>query len=368
MQRIKTRSEAVAARRRDIHLGFCRACGLITNLLFDSDVVQYGTAYDNTRRFSPTFTGFQKELAIELVERYRLHGKTILEIGCGEGDFISLLCEIGNNIGVGFDPAYVRHRGSLALTSHAGITFIRDAYSEKYAHYQGDFLVCQMTLEHLPQTAVFLQTIRHAIGKQLDTVVFFQIPNARYLLEDIAFWDIYYEHYAYFTPGSLGRLFRQHDFEILDLRTAYHDQYILLEARAGNGRFSPPHPAEETITELTQDISHFNKIYPQKLIYWRTTLSEWRAQGKKVILWGAGSKAVSFLTTLGITPTQLKYVVDVNPRKNGTYIVGTGQKIISPKFLEIYHPDIVIVMNPIYADEIRHILYEIDLTPKIITV
>jgi len=35
------------------------------------------------------------------------------------------------------------------------------------------------------------------------------------------------------------------------------------------------------------------------------------------------------------------------------YIAGTGQKIIPPEFLLKYKPDVVIVMNPIYKQEIQ---------------
>lgn len=372
VQLLRTRQEALDAQLGNITLGFCHSCGFITNLTFDPDTILYNNNYDNTQRHSHTFSGFEKQLAVHLVERYELHGKTILEIGCGQGEFITTLCEIGNNVGVGFDPAFVRQRSSIGLTSRAGITFIQDVYSEKYANYRGDFVVCKMTLEHLPQTAVFLNTIRQAITQgdnpALDTVLFFQVPNTRHLLNDVAFWDIHYEHCSYFTPASLAHLFRQHQLQVLDLYTGFDDQFIMIEAKPLNGRLALPHPNEEPLDELAADVTHFTKIYPQKLSYWRNAISSWRAKGQKVVLWGGSSKSVSFLTTLGITTTHLKYVVDVNPRKIGTYIAGTGQKIISPQFLEIYRPDIVIVMNPIYQDEIRHILYELDLTPQLITV
>lgn len=372
VQLLRTRQEALDAPLGNITLGFCHTCGFITNLSFNQDALQYDGNYDNTQRHSHTFGGFEKQLAVHLVGRYDLHGKTILEIGCGQGEFITLLCEIGNNVGVGFDPSFVRQRRSLGLTSRAGITFIQDVYSQKYANYRGDFVVCKMTLEHMPETAVFLNMIRQATSPindpALEPILFFQVPNTRHLLNDIAFWDIHYEHCSYFTPASLGYLFRHHNLEILDLWTDFDDQHIMIEARPINGRIPAPHPNEETLPDLAADIAHFTKIYPQKLSYWRTAISEWRARGQKVVLWGGSSKSVSFLTTLGITTTHLKYVVDINPRKTGTYIAGTGQKIISPQFLEIYRPNIVIVMNPIYQDEIRHTLYEMDLTPQIISV
>ena len=39
-----------------------------------------------------------------------MHNKNIIEIGCGSGEFIKLLCELGNNKGIGFDPSYKEDR------------------------------------------------------------------------------------------------------------------------------------------------------------------------------------------------------------------------------------------------------------------
>ncbi|MEM7113408.1 MAG: class I SAM-dependent methyltransferase [Chloroflexota bacterium] len=365
---LKSRQQAVEYPKGDLSLAFCHTCGFITNEAFDPEAHEYGCDYDPTQGFSPTFNAFHKELAVKLVEKYQLHGQTILEIGCGQGEFITLLCEIGNNIGIGFDPAYLPERNTLGDISQAGITFIQDFYSEKYANYRGDFVVCKMTLEHIPKTSAFVNMVRRAVDNHLDTTVFFQVPNARYVLGDVAFWDIYYEHCSYFSLGSLGYVLRHAGFEILDLWADYDDQYIMAEARPIKGSIAPPHPNEELLGEISDDVTHFRRIYPQKHAYWQDNITKWRSEGKKVVLWGGGSKAVAFLTTLNLQTRQLKYVVDINPRKAGTYITGTGQKIISPKFLEIYHPDIVIVMNPVYEDEIRHVLYEMDLHPQLITV
>ncbi len=86
-----------------------------------------------------------------------------------------------------------------------------------------------------------------------------------------------------------------------------------------------------------------------------------------MVLWGSGSKAVSFLTTLGITD-ELQYVVDINPHRQGMFMPGTGHAIVSPDFLAEYKPDRVIIMNPIYREEITKMLKERGVEPVISTV
>jgi hypothetical protein len=62
----------------------------------------------------------------------------------------------------------------------------------------------------------------------------------------------------------------------------------------------------------------------------------------------------------------IEYVVDINPHRKGYYMSGTGQEIVSPDFLAEYKPDVVIVMNEIYCDEIARDLKKMDLTPEMI--
>ena len=56
-----------------------------------------------------------------LREAYKegLRGKDIIEIGCGKGEFLLLLCEMGNNRGTGFDPGFVSERISSFSASAA---------------------------------------------------------------------------------------------------------------------------------------------------------------------------------------------------------------------------------------------------------
>ena len=362
---LDSRADAENYPRGDIRLGFCPDCGFISNVAFDERLTEYSGRYEETQGFSGTFNKFHKQLAQRLIDRYDLHGRDIIEIGCGKGEFLLLLCEMGDNRGTGFDPGFVSERINSPAADR--INFVKDFYSEKYASHQGDFVCCKMTLEHIHPTAEFIRTVRRSIGDRLDTTVFFQIPEATRIIRDCAFEDVYYEHCSYFTPGSLGRLFRRCGFEVVDLATEYDDQYLTIEARpassdVGTGK---PHPAESDLDSIRQYVSEFPDKFEAKRQLWEGRLQDYSTQNKKVVLWGSGSKGVSFLTTLKV-PQDLEYVVDINPYRNGYYMSGTGHKIVGPDFLQEYRPDVVIVMNEIYCDEIRTLLREKGLEPEIV--
>jgi hypothetical protein len=357
-----TREEAMNYPRGDVLLGLCDACGLISNVAFDSDMHEYSGSCEETQAFSPTFNAFHHRLAHRLIERYDLHHKSIIEIGCGKGEFLNLLCEIGQNSGVGFDPAYVPERDNNQINDR--ISFIKDFYSERYAGYRADFVCCKMTLEHIQDTAEFLGVIRSSIGDNKDTTVFFQVPDVTRILREHAFWDIYYEHCSYFSAGSLARLFRRCGFEVIDLWKDYNDQYLGIEARPQNGQPLPQLSQEHDLDELRADVAHFAEQHRRNLSTWKERVARLSEAGKRIVIWGGGSKGVAFLTTLNIQ-NEIRYAVDIDPYKSNTYIAGTGQQIVTPNFLSEYRPDAVIVMNPIYLEEIRSELTNMGLNPEL---
>jgi SAM-dependent methyltransferase len=348
--------------RGDLVLGFCDACGFLSNLVFDPSVHEYSTRYEETQGFSPTFNAFARDLARRWVEKYDLHGKTVVEIGCGKGEFLALLCEIGDNRGVGIDPSAIPER--LDSPAADRIEFIQDFYSEKYASLEGDFICCRHTLEHIGPTKEFLEIVRRSVEARTDTIVAFELPDVSRVLRELAFWDIYYEHCSYFSLGSLARLFRSCDFEILDLSLDYGDQYILIEAKPGAEEVDRRRPGEDDMDRLRREVDHFRRHISGSLEAWKKDFRDWREEKERVVLWGAGSKGVAFLTTLGVQD-EIEYCVDINPHKRGHFMPGTGHQIVSPEFLTEYRPDRVVVMNPIYCDEIGADLERLGLSPAV---
>ena len=87
---LSSREEALRFPRRNIALGFCQACGFISNVIFDPEVMRYSAGYEEQQSFSPRFNLFAAKLAAHLVDRYELHDKGVVEIGCGKGDFLAL--------------------------------------------------------------------------------------------------------------------------------------------------------------------------------------------------------------------------------------------------------------------------------------
>lgn len=357
--------EAIEHPRGNIALAFCRDCGFIFNTAFDPVLTKYSSRYEETQAYSPTFNRFHRKLAEDLIERYDLRHKRMIEIGCGKGEFLTLLCELGENSGVGFDPGYKPERNRSTVAEQ--ITFIQDFYSERYAEYRGDFVCCKMTLEHIPNVSEFVKMIRRSIGDAPSTVIFFQVPEARAILSGFRFWDIYYEHCSYFSPQSLRHLFASSGFHVVDVATDYGDQYLMIEARPAASEAPAPPIGSEQLEDLYKQVVRFRNKCQRRICHWQERLRSCAQEGKRIVLWGSSSKGVSFLTTLGID-REVDNVVDINPYRQGKFMPGSGHKIVAPEFLKTYRPDLVVVMNPIYRDEIREMLDGMELSSRLETV
>ena len=361
---LSTRASALEYQQHNLRLGFCRECGIIANTVFDASYNDYSSDYEPTQGFSPTFGAFAEGLARQLIDRYDLRGKTVLEIGCGQGEFLALMCRLGDCRGIGIDPACRPDRLPTEFISR--IELIQEFYGDRHRDLTADVVVCRHTLEHIAPTLQFMRNLRRNIGDSTSTVVFFELPDTMRQLREGAFWDLYYEHCSYFTPGSLARLFRTVGFEVIDLDLGYDGQYILLTGKPSAGPTQATFAAEDDLEELTRRVAAFPTICSAAINKWQDYINRNNEAGKRVVVWGSGSKSVGFLTTLRIT-NQVEFVVDINPYRHGKYMPGGGQVIVAPSFLAEYRPDCVIVMNPVYRDEIRRELRNMGLAPDLVT-
>jgi hypothetical protein len=145
----------------------------------------------------------------------------------------------------------------------------------------------------------------------------------------------------------MARLFRATGFDVTGLDVVFGDQYLLLDSVPGDDRRGLP--GEDDLDRLERAVDHFETEHPKQLDRLRADLA---GGDRKTVIWGAGSKGVSYLTTLG-KDRGIDFAVDINPHKHGMYMAGTGQRIVAPEFLAEYRPDLVVAMNDIYLDEIR---------------
>lgn len=329
----------------ELCLTSCGRCGHVWNRSFEPALVEYDADYDNALDFSETFTDYAERLGRRLVEDHCLHGKRVVEIGSGKGEFLRLLCSLGGNRGVGFDPTYV------GLDVEGDVTFVRDFFTPESAPGDVDFLCCRHVLEHLADPCRFLQDIREAVN-HAAVPMYFEVPNAEFNFNESGPWDLIYPHVAYFNQRSLSALLERAGFRVLRIELGFDGQFLGavvvpvsdLDAN-GEPRLRSVHAlgGEWFRAALTRQLAGTDS--------WRHRLESLAAAGP-VALWGAGSKGVTFLALVDVARA-IGTVVDANPRKWGRFLPATGHEVVAPSEVAVRSVRAVLVMNPAYAAEIR---------------
>lgn len=337
--------------RGDLRLARCPACGFVTNTAFDPARSVYSVDYEETQGFSLRFREFISGLSRDWVDRFDLRGKHVVELGCGKGEFLVEMLRAGAGTGLGIDPGVHPERVPDDVADR--VEWLRGFFPGDLPELVADAVVCRHTLEHIGPVRTFMEDVRTAIGSRRDTVVLFELPGTRHVLDEAWFWDTYYEHCSYFTAGSLARLMRLTGFEVLAVRPAYDGQYLLVEARPSHVPApGEPLPIEDDLDAIARGADHFAASYTEVVDRWRRRIREVAQGGGRTVIWGSGSKGVAFLAALGDDARHVSVVVDINPFKHGRWMAGTGHRIVAPKELVDLRPHLVVAMNSTYLAEI----------------
>ena len=342
-----TEKEALAAPRGDLDLGICRDCGHVFNLGFDPDLVKYAEGYENSLHHSPRFQAYAEALAAELRERHGLADAHVMEIACGQGDFLKLVCGDPGCTGTGFDPSF---RGEPIAE---GITIERAYFGARPLERSPDLICCRHALEHIEDPVGFLKMVREAIPGGASPAVFFEVPNSLYSLRDGGVWDFIYEHVSYFCGTSMGACFARAGYAVQRTWETFDGQFLCLEAAPGAGDSTAPELTDvPPVPELVGLAGGLGQQMDGLLEKWRGRFAEIAADGGRVAVWGVGSKGVTFLNLMG-SAGAVGVPVDINPQKHGLHVPGTGQQVVAPENLDGLGIRLVLVMNPVYTGEIE---------------
>jgi hypothetical protein len=281
----------------------------------------------------------------------------VLEIGCGDGSFLALLAQRGAAPCTGVDPS----AGPAALTMlPPGVTIVSDFAGDEPG-LTARLIVSRQVLEHLAEPRVMLARIRGNMEPERGRV-FAEVPNGLAMLRDLAIWDLIYEHFSYFTPSSLSVLMTSNGLALDSIEETFDGQFLCATARHTVGR------TDDIAVDPAEAVAYardFRTRYLAKRSEWGARLAQLSAAGRKAVVWGAGSKGITFLNLFATEAVVA--AIDINPRKRGMFVAGSGCPILGPDDLQDIAPDVVIVMNASYTAEIATALSERRIRGEILT-
>lgn len=341
---LTTREEALQVTRGELALTACLDCGFVFNAAFDGSKLAYGPDYDNTQSHSPYFARYMADLAHHLIREEGIRNCRIVEIGCGKGMFLRLLVDnpMYGNSGIGFDPSYV----GPGIDLDGRLRFERRFYNEECADVPADIVVCRHVIEHVPQPIELLHAVRAALQNARAPRIYFETPCVEWILRNRVIWDFFYEHCSLFTAASLRTVFERAGFSVRDVRHVFGDQYLWLEASlAGEGGEASSDAGR--IPELVQQFAEDERRLCDE---WRARIVALRDTGK-IAIWGAGAKGTTFAHLVDPECRLVDCLVDLNPKKQGKFVPGTGHPIVGVEGLAVRDVHTAILMNPNYREE-----------------
>jgi 2-polyprenyl-3-methyl-5-hydroxy-6-metoxy-1,4-benzoquinol methylase len=341
---VTRQDDARSVTRGELDLMVCEYCGFVFNRAFDLSKLAYGADYDNTQSCSMYFDTYLDGLVNDLIERQGIRNSTIVEVGCGKGQFLRKLVSYpgANNKGFGFDPSYV----GVDVDMGGLLTFHRSYYDDTCADVSCDVVICRHVIEHVPEPMTLLRAVRAALTHLPTARVFFETPCVEWILRNRVVWDFFYEHCSLFTADSLSLAFEQSGFAVECVKHIFGGQYLWLEARVSNAALPALQSGAETAAMARAyglDEENLRQRRRERLIQLKET--------GKLALWGAGAKGATIANLIDPDCTIIDCVVDVNPNKQGCFIPGTGHLIVAPADLAIRGIMTAVLVNPNYHEE-----------------
>jgi methylation protein EvaC len=190
-------------------------------------------------------------------------------------------------------------------------------------------------------------------------VFVFEDPYLGDIVERTAFDQIYDEHFYFFTAASVRAAAQRFGFELVDVeRLAVHGGEVRYSiARAGERAPTPAVEAliaEERARELSTPatLDRFGASVRKIRTDLVDLLRSLRADGKRVVGYGATAKSATVTNYCGIGPDLVSFVCDTTPAKQGRLMPGSHIPVRPAEAFADASPDYALLFAWNHAEEI----------------
>ena len=329
-QHLPAQSELATESGVDLEVCQCMGCGLVQ---LSNEPVPYYKEVIRAAAYSQEMKEFRIKQFEELVQKYSLKNKKVIEIGCGKGEYLSLIAAANMDAyGIEYAQKSVESCRNENLQVFQGYLENKE---DKIIDEPFDGFFILNFFEHLPNPNGTLAAI--SANLKDDGIGLIEVPNFDMILKNNLFSEFINDHLFYFTKETLFFTLNQNGFEVLECNNVWYDYIISVVVR------------KRKQVDVSQFYSHQKSLLNQLHAYIE------RFEDGKVAIWGAGHQALAIISLTKLHKSdKIKYVIDDAPFKQGKYTPATHLPIVSSDYLLSDPADAIIIMAASYSDEIAN--------------
>ena len=256
----------------------------------------------------------------------------VLDIGCNDGSQLDYFNQLGYTT-YGVDPAENLHQKSTNKGHKVVCGFWDEQSIGNLDNRQFDIVVAQNSFAHNPDPFTYLKLL-HPLMKE-GGLFFVQTSQAE-MVRNGEFDTIYHEHVNFYNINSMNELCKRAGWNLIDVvKTPIHGTSYVFVLSADK---SKPQNIKNLIA-MEADLLD-NQIYKTWANRTRKIASEFKSrinlfkeQGYSIIGYGAAAKG---MTLLNYAHSDLDFIIDDNPNKQGTYSPGRDIPVVGIDLLQKY--------------------------------
>lgn len=349
-QDIPSKEELKEEKGISLNLCQCSSCGLVQ---FDCQPVEYYKDVIRSGGYSTTMVNLRTRQYRHLIETYHLEGKKLIEAGCGQGEFLSVL----SNFPV---EAYgIENRESLvAMAKEKGLNvwkqFAKEgeilAPDDGSVNGPYDGFLSFNFLEHQPNPVSMLRCL--ADNLQDEGLGLITVPSLEYILEHDGYYELIRDHLANYTFDTLRYTAEEAGFEVLEEEMINRDTLSVIVRKK-----KQPAKRKDDKKVVKIDVSGLIKSQDTIGSEMDQLIKELEAGGKRLAVWGASHQGFTLASTTRIGAFA-EYMIDSAPFKQGKYAPASHLPIVPSEHFMTDPVDAILIVAPGYTEEIAGIIKE----------
>jgi SAM-dependent methyltransferase len=296
-----------------------------------TESVPSGAMFDNY----VYFTGQSRTMvahAQSLVRKHIEPGHRVVEIASNDGYLLEHAQKRGAHV-LGIEPAkniaaWAMAKGVPTRCTYFGAAAAHDILSD---WGRADRIFANNVLAHVPDPHDLVAGIKLILAPH--GVAHVEVPWVLEMIRSGAFDTIYHEHQSYFSCSALHNLVQQHGLRVTSVEVS--------PIHGGSLHLQLGHDGDDSkARQFREKEKQFGLFAETTYVRFRDRVFALKDEAHGALThfndlaaYGAAAKGVVALNFLGLDASRVPWVADISPHKQGKFIPGTRQPIVSPEEL-----------------------------------